>query len=144
LADYCNVSDITMSCGSLSFSATTKPTLVEVENRISDITNEIDFVLYGAGIKEQPTDARILGRLKEACRLGVSGWVLYSRYGNSEKNNQGNKYLEKYEQILEDIKSNPNNYGAITGFETISMSNQVLDGTYTEEQNNNYQADYEV
>jgi len=138
MSNYCGAEDVSILLGLDSFSTTTRPALSQVNSIIADVTNEIDFVLSGVGITTQPTDARLLGRLSIACKYGVACQVAMSAYGNavSVDGSQGDKYCTKYQDILTDIKNNPEMYGSVTGDSTAYMSNPVLDGTYTEAQLN--------
>lgn len=135
MANYSAAEDVSVLLGLDNFSTSTQPTLAQVNTIIADITNEIDFVLASAGINSQPTDARILARLKIACKLGVAAQVGYSAFGNNTgtENTQPNKYWLEYQRILEEIRTQPELYGVIAGSETVYISNPVGDGTTTEE-----------
>ena len=134
MANYCSAEDVSILLGLDNFSSETRPTLTQVNSIISDVTNEIDFVLAGV-ITTQPTDARILGRLSIACKMGVACQVGLSGFGgtpDSVDNSQPDKYCRQYQAILEEIKTMPELYGIVTGDSTsFYISNQVTDGTKT-------------
>lgn len=137
MANYCSNSDVAVLLGYDNFSNTDRPTSTQVTSVIANVTNEIDFVLSGVGITTQPTDSRILGRLNIACKYGTACQVAMSAYGNSLSvdGSQGDKFCEKYKEILDEIKENPELYGAVTGDTSMYVSNQVTDGTWTEADN---------
>ena len=134
MANYCTSEDVSVLLGLDNFSSTTRPTLTQVNSIIADVTNEIDFVLAGVGITTQPTDARILGRLANAAKMGTACQVGLSAFGNATgvDNSQPDKFCTMYQEILEEIKVNPGLYSAISGDSTFYVSNPVLDGTTTE------------
>jgi hypothetical protein len=134
MANYCSNEDVAVLIGYDNFSSLTRPTSTQVTSIITDITNEIDFVLASIGVTTQPTDTRLLGGLAIACKYGAACQVAVSGYGNAQSidGSQGDKFCEKYKEILDDIKENPELYGTVTGDSTMFLSNQVTDGTYTE------------
>lgn len=134
MADYCSAGDVSALLGFDTFTVSSRPTLAQVNSIIGDVTNEIDFTLSSIGITTQPTDARLLGRLAIACKYGVACQVAMSAYGNSTgvDGSQGDKFCEKYQLILDDIKTNPQLYGVVTGDSGMFLSNNVADGTNTE------------
>lgn len=134
MAQYCSNEDVSVLLGLDPPSGTTRPTSTQYSSIIDDVTNEIDFTLSGVGITTQPTDAKLLGKLAIACKYGTACQVAMSAYGNSTgvEGSQGDKYCEKYTEVLTDIKENPEMYGAVTGDSAMYASNQVQDGTYTE------------
>ena len=134
MANYITQQEVAVLLGFDNFSSTTRPTDTQVNAIIADVTNEIDFTLSSIGITTQPTDTRLLGRLAIACKYGVACQVAMSAYGNSTNTDgsQGDKFCEKYQAILDDIKNNPTAYGAVTGDSAMYMSNQVQDGTWSE------------
>jgi hypothetical protein len=141
MSNYCVAEDVQVLLGyPVSFGATTNPTLTQVNDIISDVTNEIDFTLKSIGVTTQPTDPTLLGRLSIACKFGVACQVGMSKFGNnaSVNDSQPGYYCQKYQAIIDDIKTNADNYGAVTGDATIDVSNHVLDGTYTEAEFNSY------
>lgn len=133
--NYCTAEDVQVLVGSPdAFNSNSTPTLAQVNSIIADITNEIDFTLKSVGISVQPTDATLLGRLTLACKYGVACQVAMSGYGNtgSVEGSQGDKYCEKYKEVLDDIKENPELYGVVTGDSAMYASNRVVDGSITE------------
>lgn len=137
MADYCTVTDIEVLLGFEEglFSVTSRPTLTAVQREIDQVTQEIDFVLASVGITTQPTDTRVLGRLRNCCQFGVAWKIGYSSFGNNTgvDDSQPDTYRQQYQDCLQDIRDNPNLYGAVTGDEAIYISNQVTDGTTTED-----------
>jgi len=136
MSNYTTSAKVAILLGLDSFSNVTRPTSTQVDAIIADVTNEIDFVLSGVGITTQPTDTKLLGRLDIACKYGVACQVAMSAYGNAMgvDGSQGDKFCEKYKEILDDIKENPQMYGVVTGNSSMYISNQVNDGTFTEEE----------
>lgn len=139
MANYTTANEVAVLIGYDNFSSTTRPTDTQVNTIIANVTNEIDFMLASIGVTTQPTDTRLLGRLAIACKYGVACQVAISGYGNvdSVDGSQGDKFCENYKEILDDIKNNPENYGAVTGDSSMYMSNQVTDGTISEDDYNN-------
>jgi hypothetical protein len=148
MANYCDSDEVAVLMGLDNFTSDSRPTLTQVNVIIADVTNEIDFTLSGVGITTQPTDTRLLGRLAIACKYGTACQVAMSAYGNSTSvdGSQGDKFCEKYQEILDDIKTNPEQYGAVTGDTAMYAANQVTDGTWTETDTTNLYLpeDYEV
>jgi hypothetical protein len=134
MANYTDAESVAVLLGMDNFSSGSRPTLAQVTAILEDVTNEIDFTLSAVGITTQPTDTRLLGRLSTACKYGTACQVGMSAFGNSTgvDGSQPDKYCEKYQAILDDIKENPENYGAVTGDSASYISNQVTDGTITE------------
>lgn len=134
MSNYCTQGEVAVLLGLDSFSSVTRPTDTQVNSIIADVTNEIDFVLSSIGITTQPTDTRLLGRLAIMCKYGTACQVAMSAYGNSTgvDGSQGDKFCEKYQSMLDDIKDNPASYGVVTGDSAMFISNQVSDGTWTE------------
>jgi hypothetical protein len=135
MANYATAEDVQVLLGFTdNFSSTTLPTLTQVNSILADVTNEIDFTLASVGVTTQPTDTKLLGRLANACKYGVACQVAMSAYGNASgvENSQGDKYCERYKEVLKDIQENSQLYGAVTGDSGAYASNQVEDGTYTE------------
>ncbi len=134
MSNYTTAENVAVLLGFDNFSSSTRPTQAQVNSIIADVTNEIDFVLSAVGITTQPTDTKLLGRLSIACKYGVACQVAMSTFGNSTgvDGSQGDKYCEKYKEILDDIKDNPTLYGVVTGDSGMYISNVVSDGTYTE------------
>ena len=136
MSNYCTAADVSVLLGVDTFGATTRPTSTQVNSIIANVTNEIDFVLAAVGITTQPTDTKILGRLAIACKYGVAAQVGMSGYGNamSVDNSQADKYQQRYQEILDEIKASPELYGQITGDSGMYMSGPVADGTWTSDE----------
>jgi hypothetical protein len=148
MANYCSAEDVNVLLGfDVAFDANSRPTLTQVNTWITIVTKKIDFTLKAVGISTQPTDSDILGQLNDVCALGVACRIGMSGMSNntSVEDSQPGYYCEAFQKALDEIKSNPEEYGLITGDETLYMSNQVTDGTETkEEYNDSFQAeDYE-
>jgi hypothetical protein len=148
LANYITQQEVAVLLGFDNFSTTTRPTSTQVNSIIADVTNEIDFVLSGVGITTQPTDTKLLGRLAIMCKYGVACQVAMSAYGNATgvEGSQGDKFCEKYTEMINDIKDNPEMYGLVTGDSNMYVSNTILDGTYTESEYDDFfvAQDFEV
>lgn len=136
MANYTTASKVAVLLGYDSFTTTTRPTLAQTEAIITDVTSEIDFVLSSVGITVQPTNSNILGRLDLACKYGSAAQIGMATIGNADSTtgSQGNTYKIWYDEILNEIKTNPDFYGAITGDTVSYMSNAVHDGTITQAQ----------
>jgi hypothetical protein len=134
MANYTDAESVAVLLGLDNFSSGTRPTLTQVNAILADVTNEIDFALSSIGITTQPTDTRLLGRLSLMCKYGTACQVGMAAFGNSTgvDGSQPDKYCEKYQLMLDDIKDNPANYGVVTGDSAMYMSNQVTDGTISE------------
>ena len=133
MSNYCEAADIGIALGAqVTYSVTSRPTLTQVEAIISNITNEIDFVLSSVGINTQPTDSRILGRLKEACIIGSAARVgfAYLNPNQDADNTLPGLYWKRYQDILKEIKDSPEIYGVISDT-TMYISSPVIDGTIT-------------
>jgi hypothetical protein len=140
MANYCTAEEVQVLLGYPdAFSANTVPTVTQVTAEITNVTNEIDFVLAGVGITTQPSDARILGRLRNACTYGVGCRIGMSYFRNNTGVNdtQPGYYCTRYQEILDEIKGQPELYGSITGDDVTLFSSHVLDGTYSEREMNN-------
>jgi hypothetical protein len=139
--NYCTANEVKLFLGSnITFSDTapiSKPTLTEANNMITDITNDIDLQLSVIGINSQPTDARILSRLKRICLYGVAGHIGIQFNATNNPNpetSRTNYYLSQYEKLLKQITDNPEVYGVVTGSDDYCIvSNNVLDGSRTED-----------
>lgn len=139
MGNYCAQDDIKAALGYMDdFSSGSRPTLTQVNTIISDITNEIDFYLRSVGITSQPTDSNILGRLSKACIFGSAADIGFGYLNNSQTvdGTLAHYYKEKYQNILDEIKESPEIYGLVVDAESVYSSNQVIDGTYTEDENN--------
>ena len=148
MADYATVDDIEVLLGYPVgfYTATSIPNRTSVERELDQVTKEIDFYLTAVGV--QPTDTNVLARLRNCCQYGVAWKLGYSNFGNNTgvDDSQPDTYRERYENCLKEIKESPELFGKVTGDDVIYASNQVIDGTTTEdEQQSEYiQKDYEV
>jgi len=138
MANYCSASDVQVALGYQSaFDASSRPTLTQVTQIITDTTNEIDLYLNSVGITTQPTSTVILGRLSQACKFGASAQVGFGYLNNagSVPGTLADTYWTRYNEILQEIKNSPELYGGAGSTNTdMFMSNQVEDGTYTEDE----------
>lgn len=144
MANYCNIEQVEVLLGvSNSLTTTSTPTIAQVNDIITDVTSDIDFALKSVGITIQPTDTTILGRLTIACKYGTACQAGMAGFGNNDsvEDSQPNFYCKSYANIIKDIRTNPENYGAVTGDNTLFISNQVLDGTTTETAQNDNSID---
>lgn len=139
MANYCVAEDVQVALGYQdSFSTSTHPTLVQVNSIIDEITNEIDLYMNMIGIATQPTDARILARLKSACIIGSSARVGFYFLNNASNvdNTLADKYWTRYQEILKEIQDKPDIYGATAGGNGY-IDSTVINGTMTEIDTNN-------
>ena len=132
-----------------SFDASTTPTSTQVDVIIGQITGEIDTILNSIGITSQPTDTNILAMLDKYASFGSAGitGMTYFRNANDVNSSNAEWYYSKYEAFLKKLMENPELLGIITGSTQLVVSNQVLDGTYTESEQNDIllsSEDYEV
>lgn len=131
MANYCNYDDVAVTLEKKgSFSTDSTPTASQVTDIITEITGEIDTVLASIGVTSQPTDTNILAMLKRYCRFGSSGvtGMTYGRNFSSVIDSLADWLYGKYESFLEKIKNNPELFTT----DSLTVSNQVLDGSYTE------------
>lgn len=135
MSSYCSSSHVGVLLNK-TFDATSTPTSTQVDVIIDQTTNEIDTVLYSIGVTSQPTDTNLLGILEKYCSFGSAGAVgmaYFRNAGGVEKTN-ADWYYSKYEWFLKELKESPELFGIVSDAETMIISNQVLDGTYTEEE----------
>lgn len=134
MANYTTAAKVAVLLGYDPFTATTRPTLTQVDSIITDVTKEIDFVLSSVGIVVQPTDSNILGRLDLACKYGTAAQVGLAVIGNADNTDgtQGNLFKSWYDKILDEIVKNPELYGAVTGDSVSYMSSNITDGSLTQ------------
>jgi hypothetical protein len=116
-------------------SGSTKPTLAIVNSNITAITSEIDLYLSIVGITSQPTDSKILGKLKIGCMYGSAAM---SGFGNLNQSGStgGTKpmtFWDIYKEFLKEIVDNPTLYGITAGSESVSCGVNEL---HTEAENN--------
>jgi hypothetical protein len=139
---YCTASDIAIQLGVDTYTATTRPTLTQINSIIDNISGEIDFHLSAIGITS-PTDVRVLSKLKNICIDGVACRVGFSNFGNNQgvDNTQPNHYCKNYKESLNEMKEDPSLYGITTGNESVIFSSNVLDGTLDEADANNLMLD---
>jgi hypothetical protein len=66
---------------------------------------------------------------------GAAGLVGVTYYRNVEslEGSQGDYYLKRYREFIEDVKKNPSLYNGLTGAGELYVSNQVLAGYETED-----------
>lgn len=135
MSNYCTNAHVGVLLGK-TFDATKTPTSTEVDVIIDQITKEIDSVLYSIGVTSQPTDLNLLGMLQKYCSFGSAGvtGMTYFRNTNDIVGSNPEWYYGKYEKFLEDLVERPELFGIVTGAETIAVSSNVLDGTYTEDE----------
>jgi hypothetical protein len=139
VANYCSAEDVQVLLGNdIAYDANSRPTLTQVNNWIGIVTKKIDFTLKSVGITTQPTDTDILGQLNDICAQGVACRIGMAGFGNntSVEDSQPGYYCKAFEEALKDIKERPEDYGLITGDDTVYMNNIVTDGTITEDEYN--------
>lgn len=135
MANYCTNEDIQVLLQmNSSFSASTTPTSTQVETEIDNITKEIDVYLRAIGITSQPIDTNVLGMLKKYCGYGVACRVGMSFQRNEEgvRGTQAEFYCQKYQEFLDKILEHPEIITDTVDASDLFISNQVQDGTITE------------
>lgn len=149
MSDYCTVRDVEVLLGydngQFSDAPESNPSLTDCQREITQVTGEIDFALKRVGITSQPTNSATLARLRNACSYGVACRIGMGAFGNSDgvNDSQPSSYCEQYQEILDDIKSNPDDYKDDSSSESYYTSNQVSDGTTTESEQQSHYVDPE-
>ena len=134
---YCSAGDIKSMLGyDTAYSTTTKPTLAQVNDIITNITSEIDTRLEVIGVTLPVTDSNVLNVVERYCKLGSAGLVGLTYYStnNNIEGGQADYFYKDYKQWLTDITDNPELVGVSAGEiqSNTYVSNQVTDGTHTE------------
>lgn len=134
MSNYCTYSDVEVLLNK-QFNASTTPTSTQVTEVITQITQEIDTILYVVGITAQPTDTNILGMLKKFCSFGSAGIVGISYFRNASGVSGSNAdwYYTEYKEFLQKLKDDPEILGIVADTESLTCANQVTDGTYSED-----------
>jgi len=138
MSNYCTAAQVAVLLNKKEFSDSTPttPTETQVTEVCAMITNEIDVILNMIGITAQPTDTSILGMLKKyasygsACMVGMS----YGRNFSSIEGSQPKYFCDEYKEFLKTLRENPEILGIIAGADSLTVSSNVLDGTYTEDE----------
>jgi hypothetical protein len=132
---YCSAEDVQGMLGyDTTYSATTKPTLTQVNDIITNITSEIDSRLECISVTVPVTDSNVLNVIERYCKLGSAGLVGLTYYSsnNNIDGGQSDYFYKDYKQWLKDITNNPELLGVSADASSIIASNQVVDGTMTE------------
>lgn len=124
MSNYCTASDVQVLAGyPIAFNdlgtgaGSSKPTLAQVTANITDVTNEIDLYLTRIGITTQPTDTKILGKLKIGCKYGsaaLSGFGYLSQATN-QSGTKPKTFWDIYREFLQEIIDSPEIYVTTTG-----------------------------
>jgi len=133
--NYCAVADIQLAMGGITFSSTSKPTLTQITDMIADCSGEIDLAFDSIGI-QIITSTKILSWAKRTCIYGVAGQASIQFNATTMVNGQGsrtNEYLKAYEKRIDSITKTPELFGVTADVSSNPISNQVLDGTITEQ-----------
>lgn len=131
---YCDYEDVGLLL-QFTFDTASNPTAAKVTTICGLIASEIEqaFILAGVGLPVAGS------RLYDVTRLnnmyGAAGLVGVTYYRNVEslEGSQGDYYLKRYREFLEDVKKNPSLYNGLTGAGELYVSNQVLAGYETED-----------
>lgn len=130
---YCDYNDVGMMLG-VTFSSDSQPSSTRVTEITVMITSEINVTLKGAGIGLPVSGTDFYNVVKLHCMKGSAAVAGITLYSNTEDvdGSQGSDYKKDYMAFLLDLKTNPDRYKE-TAKESY-ISNQVIDGTYTEEE----------
>ena len=136
MSNYCTHAQIAVLLEKKGgFDTDKTPTATQVDDIIDQTTNEIDTVLSSIGITAQPTDGKLLATLEKYCSFGAAGVVGITYFSNTSTTNDSKPewYYSKYEKFLEMLRDDPEIFGIISDSEGIYASNQVTDGTISED-----------
>ena len=118
---YCTSSDVASFLNFVEFNANTSPTLTQVNNLITMISDEIDYYAKINSITFKSSD---LSLLKKKTAVGVAGLISITFLNNNQSaGSLTNEFLKEYRDFL----ANFNNFfkqGKIN-----KISSNVLDGT---------------
>jgi hypothetical protein len=134
---YCTASDIQGMLGyDTEFTNTSKPTVTQVNDIITNITSEINTRLEAIGVTLPVTDSNVLNVVERYCKIGSAGLVGLTYYSsnNNIEGGQADYFYKDYKQWLTDITDKPELVGvsAEAVNESAMVSNQVTDGTHLE------------
>lgn len=104
---YCSIDDVAVFCGYQTFSETTTPTAVQVEDIIKIISDEIDYFIKLKNIEIDKTDDKTISLLKLYCIMGASAILLRTYLNN---NQSSGSMLEGYENRYRDFINNMKKY----------------------------------
>jgi hypothetical protein len=139
MANYCTAEDIQIILGfKTAYDTNSRPTLIQINSIITDITNEIDLQLSVIDINSQPTDSRILSKLKNGCIWGSAARAGYGslNLGASTSETKPRTYYDLYKTFLDDIIAKPEIYASTAGTDSMYASNPVIDGSFSEKEVN--------
>lgn len=130
MANYCVAEDVQVLIGqNIAFNnigstttGGTKPTLTQLNSIIADITNEIDLQLSVIGITAQPTDARLLAKLKNGCVYGSAARAGFGtlNMSGSTGDTKPKTYWDMYQAFLKEMLDNPEIFGITADSESVS------------------------
>ena len=120
MADYCAYTDVEVLIG-MTFSTATTPTLAQVNTVISTVTNVIDLQLSVIGINSQPTDARILAKLKDGCIIGTAARCGFGRLNLSANtgDTKPKTYWDMFDAFLKEMIEHPEIYAVVADSESM-------------------------
>lgn len=124
--NYCTAENVRVMLGlPIAFNNTvgvggTKPTLTQINEIIEDVTNIIDLQLSTIGITAQPTDSKVLSKLKYGCKIGVAAQAGFSYMNMSASLNdtKPKTYQDLFDAFLKEITENPEVYAVFAGAES--------------------------
>jgi hypothetical protein len=139
MSNYCTASEVQGLAGyPIAFNdlgtgaGSSKPTLTQVNSNIAAITNELDLYLGRIGINSQPTDARILGKLKVICMYGSAALSGFGSLNQATADGKPKTYWDIYREYLKELLENPELYGVVSG---VTTANCGFNEEHTEAEN---------
>lgn len=136
--NYCVAEDVQVLVGHKdAFSTATRPTLTQLNTIIGDITNEIDLQLSIIGIGTQPTDSKILSKLKSGCIFGAAGRAGFGALSpaNSTNDTKPKTFYQLYQDFLNEIITKPEIYSVVSGAEIVNCGTNETLGTNNQSDN---------
>jgi hypothetical protein len=133
---YCVAEDVQILLGfDTTFSASTIPTLTQVNGVIDQVTAEIDMLLASAGVGVPVANTTLLSYLKMKCASGTACRIGMTYFSNSTgvDGTQPKFYCDDYQEFKDSIKENPEKFLAAFSSGIFAVSNTVIDGTITED-----------
>lgn len=125
--NYCTAADVQSISGyPMAFNdigtgqGSSKPTLTQVNSNIAAVTNEIDLYLAKIKINLQPTDAKILGKLKIICTYGAAAMSGFGYLNQTVTTSKPKTFWDIYKDYLKELLDNPEIYGVVSNSESIN------------------------
>lgn len=132
---YCTSADVGVLLQQ-DFNENTQPTAVQVDSIIEQTTGEIDSILLSKSVSLPISDSTTLQLMKKYCSFGSACTTGFTYFRNNESVNdsQPNFYCNGYKEFLEQLKTDPESIIGTLDMESVVISSQVLDGSYTEDE----------